>query len=396
MGSLGTFLRYPDDIYPLLKMKRAIEQAEKQIPPEPHWAFCYSMLHKVSRSFSLVIQQLGTELRNAVCVFYLVLRALDTVEDDTSIPTDEKLPILIAFHRHIYDTDWHYSCKFEEYQEAIEEITKRMGAGMAKFICHEVETVDDYDEYCHYVAGLVGLGLSKLFLASGSEVLTPDWEHISNSMGLFLQKTNIIRDYLEDINEIPKSRMFWPRKIWGKYAGKLEDLKYEKNSSNAVQCLNEMVTNALTHIEDCLKYMAALRDPSIFRFCAIPQIMAIGTLALCYNNVQVFRGVVKLRRGLTAKVIDRTKTMADVYGAFYDFSCMLKTKVDKNEPNASKTLKQLEDVQQLCRDNGVLHKRKSYVNDKGQSNNLYIVMLVILLAIVFAYLRANGVVSDEQ
>ncbi|XP_048619323.1 squalene synthase 1-like isoform X2 [Brassica napus] len=300
----------------------------------------------------------------------------------------------------LMDQFHHVSAAFLElekgYQEAIEEITKRMGAGMAKFICQEVETVDDYDEYCHYVAGLVGLGLSKLFLASGSEVLTPDWEHISNSMGLFLQKTNIIRDYLEDINEIPKSRMFWPRKIWGKYAGKLEDLKYEKNSSNAVQCLNEMVTDALTHIEDCLKYMAALRDPSIFRFCAIPQIMAIGTLALCYNNVQVFRGVVKLRRGLTAKVIDRTKTMADVYGAFYDFSCMLKTKVDKNDPNASKTLKQLEDVQQLCRDNGVLHKRKSYVNDKGQSNNLYIVMLVILLAIVFAYLRANGGVSDEQ
>lgn len=66
MGSLGTLLRYPDDIYPLLKMKRAIEEAEKQIPPEPHWGFCYSMLHKVSRSFSLVIQQLGTDLRNAV------------------------------------------------------------------------------------------------------------------------------------------------------------------------------------------------------------------------------------------------------------------------------------------------------------------------------------------
>lgn len=25
--------------------------------------------------------------------------------------------------------------------------------------------------------------------------------------------------------------------------------------------------------------------------------MAIGTLALCYNNIEVFRGVVKLRRG---------------------------------------------------------------------------------------------------
>lgn len=32
--------------------------------------------------------------------------------------------------------------------------------------------------------------------------------------------------------------------------------------------------------------------------------------------------------GLTAKVIDRTKTMADVYGAFFDFSVMLKAKVE--------------------------------------------------------------------
>lgn len=36
------------------------------------------------------------------------------------------------------------------------------------------------------------------------------------------QKTNIIRDYLEDINEIPKSRMFWPRDIWSKYVNRLE------------------------------------------------------------------------------------------------------------------------------------------------------------------------------
>jgi hypothetical protein len=41
------------------------------------------------------------------------------------------------------------------------------------------------------------------------------WRHsrpglsLSNSMDLYLQKTNIItRDYLEDINEIPAPRMF--------------------------------------------------------------------------------------------------------------------------------------------------------------------------------------------
>ncbi|KMT00352.1 hypothetical protein BVRB_9g216620 isoform A [Beta vulgaris subsp. vulgaris] len=241
MGSLGAILKHPDEFYPLLKLKMAVKEAEKQIPPEAHWGFCYSMLHKVSRSFALVIQQLGTDLRNAVCIFYLVLRALDTVEDDTSIDNDVKLPILRNFHQHIYDRDWHFSCGTKHYkvlmdefhhvstafleldrgyQLAIEDITKRMGAGMAKFICKEVETVSDYDEYCHYVAGLVGLGLSKLFHNAGLEDLASD--DLSNSMGLFLQKINIIRDYLEDINEIPKCRMFWPREIWSKYVNKLE------------------------------------------------------------------------------------------------------------------------------------------------------------------------------
>ncbi|GJS59374.1 squalene synthase [Tanacetum coccineum] len=162
-------------------------------------------------------------------------------EDDTSIDTMVKIPILMEFHDHIYDPDWHFECGTKEYkilmdqlhhvstaflelngsyQEAIEDITMKMGAGMAKFICKEVDTVKDYDEYCHYVAGLVGIGLSKLFHASGKEDMFPD--PVSNSMGLFLQKTNIIRDYLEDINEMPRSRMFWPRQIWSKYVNKLE------------------------------------------------------------------------------------------------------------------------------------------------------------------------------
>lgn len=409
MVSLGAILKHPEEFYPLWKLKVAVKKAEKQIPPEAHWGFCYSMLHKVSRSFALVIQQLGTELRNAVCIFYLVLRALDTVEDDTSIPTDVKLPILREFYQHIYNRDWHFSCGTNHYrvlmdefhhvstafleldrgyQVAIEEITRRMGAGMAKFICKEVETVGDYDEYCHYVAGLVGLGLSRLFHNAGLEDLAPD--NLSNSMGLFLQKTNIIRDYLEDINEIPRCRMFWPREIWSKYVNNLEDLKYEENSEKAVQCLNEMVTNALLHVEDCLKYMSALRSPNIFRFCAIPQIMAIGTLALCYNNIQLFRGVVKMRRGLTAVVMDQTNTMPDVYGAFYDFACMLKSKVDRRDPNATTTLSRVEAIQKLCMDSGTLNKRKLHlVRTKSACTPVLMMVFFIVLAIIFALLSAT-------
>ncbi|KAG8655889.1 squalene synthase isoform X1 [Manihot esculenta] len=403
-------LEHTDELLLRIKLKMEEKKAEKQIAEKPfHWGFCYSNLRKLSQSYYFLILRRGTKTRDAICIFYLVLRALDTVEDDTSIPTDVKVPILIAFHRHIYDREWHFSCGTKDYkvlmdqfhhvstaflelgksyQEAIEDITKRMGAGMAKFICKEVETVDDYDEYCHYVAGLVGLGLSKLFHASGLEDLAPTV--LSNSMGLFLQKTNIIRDYLEDIDEIPKSRMFWPHEIWSKYVNKLEDLKYEENSIKAVQCLNDMVTNALIHVDDCLKYMSALRDPDIFRFCAIPQIMAIGTLALCYNNIEVFRGVVKMRRGLTAKVIDQTKTMADIYGAFFDFSCMLKSKVDRSDPNAEKTISWVESIEKTCWESGLLNKRKSYIiRDKPRYNSALIVLLFIILSIILAYRSGN-------
>ncbi|KAJ6827588.1 squalene synthase-like [Iris pallida] len=271
------------------------------------------------------------------------------------------------------------------YQEVIEDITKRTGAGMAKFICKEVETVNDYDEYCHYVAGLVGLGLSKLFHASGMEDLAPDY--LSNSMGLFLQKTNIIRDYLEDINEIPKSRMFWPREIWNKYVDKLEDLKYVENSVKAVQCLNDMVSNALIHVEDCLIYMSALKDPAIFRSCAIPQIMAIGTLALCYNNLEVFRGAVKMQRGLTARVIDQTRTMSDVYVNFLRFSSMLKSKVHENDPNAALTHKRIEAIQKACTSSGVLSKTGCDISKRRhQNNSIMIMVIVLLLFISFAVL----------
>lgn len=66
MGVMGAMLEHPEELYALMKLKIAASKLSKQIPAEPHWGFSYSMLQKVSRSFALVIQQLGPELRNAV------------------------------------------------------------------------------------------------------------------------------------------------------------------------------------------------------------------------------------------------------------------------------------------------------------------------------------------
>ena len=67
--------------------------------------------------------------------------------------------------------------------------------------------VADYNLYCHYVAGLVGEGLTRLFVAHGDESAAVGADlKLADDLGLFLQKTNIIRDSLEDLVE---GRAFW-------------------------------------------------------------------------------------------------------------------------------------------------------------------------------------------
>ncbi|KAK3206779.1 hypothetical protein Dsin_020825 [Dipteronia sinensis] len=406
VGAVGEILKHPDEIYFLLKLKMVLSRAEKQMTPnEPHWKFCYTMLYKSIRSDIIshpMFPPVDTHFRNAVCVFYLVHRALDTIEDDTSISPEIKVPMLIDFHRRLYDRDYKFSCgkkndkvlmdqfhhvstAFMElqkgYQEAIEDITKSIGAGMAKFICKEVETIDDYDEYCHHVAGLFGICLSKLFNASGKQQ-DPALENLSNSLLMLFQKKDIIEDYLEDINEIPKPRVFWPREIWSQYVNKIEDFKYEENSVKAVECLNEMVTDALKHTGDCLNHITY-----IYIYMGM-QVVGFGTLALCYNNIQVFKAGVKLRPGLVAKIVDRTTTMSDVYNAFFEFASLMKSKVEMHDTNNAtmKTLSRLNEIQEICRKSGLLNNRKFYIIKSEQGYNSSLDQLIKLAVIAPAWI----------
>ncbi|KAI8477155.1 MAG: farnesyl-diphosphate farnesyltransferase [Monoraphidium minutum] len=376
MGKLGDLLSHPEEILPLAKMYYASKQACK-LPSDPKLAFCYDMLNQVSRSFAVVIQQLPNPLRDAICVFYLVLRGLDTVEDDMAIAPEAKIPDLLKFHEYIYRPGFSMQCGYGHYvrlmrefgtvvdvflslepgfQAVIADITRRMGAGMAEFIeMDEVESVAQYDLYCHYVAGLVGIGLSQLFASSGLESdYFSKHEALSNHMGLFLQKANIIRDYLEDIMEEPAPRMFWPREVWGKYASSLDEFRDPANRTAAMHCLNELVTDALQHVPHCVSFLQRLKNPDVFRFCAIPQVMAAGTLALCYNNGGVFEGVVKMRRGETARIFDEVHTMGDTMRWFTAFLRQLQrkalTEVAGHDPNLEETRSAAANCLELCKE----------------------------------------------
>jgi len=398
MWIFGAIFKNPEDSAHLLKLKVASVVANRAIPSDPNLAFCYQVLGRVNRSFSVVLQQLNPNLRNPVCVFYVVLRGLEAIEDDRSIAYDVKVGLLKDFHKKIFDPMFHYPYGNEEYpplmdkfhlisnaliglsigyQEVISEITQRMGEGMVKYLTAQIDSRADYNEYCHFTAGLMGLGLTRLFYTAGVEQFTPDY--LSNAMGLFLQKTNLIRDYLENINCEPKPKRRWPREVWVKYADKLEDFKDGTNYKEALQCLNEMVTDALSHGLDCLQYMASLQDPDNLRFCAIPQITALGTLAMCYNNVEVFRSSVRLRRGLTAKILD-VKTMPDVYGAFYDFTCLLDAKIEKTDPNAANTHKCVEEIRSICKFE--IKNRKAFTIESKVGHETCLVLALCILLVV--------------
>lgn len=183
-----------------------------------------------------------------------------------------------------------------------------MGSGMAQFArmasdndgVFSVDTMSAFDSYCHYVAGLVGEGLSRLFGQSGKEDPGIGSQlKLSNSMGLLLQKTNILRDFREDVDD---GRMFWPKEIWSKYADHPKELTLASKSQQARWALSEMTIDALSHATDALEYMTMLRNQSVFNFCAIPQVMAIATIEKCFDNLDVFHKNVKIRRSTTVDV----------------------------------------------------------------------------------------------
>jgi farnesyl-diphosphate farnesyltransferase len=135
-----------------------------------------------------------------------------------------------------------------------------------------------------------------------------------------LQKTNIVRDYHEDLTS---GRVFWPREIWSRYADHIEDFRDAPEASASRACLNEMVSDAMQHAPDCLEYVSQLRHPDVFRFCAIPQVMAIATLAKVYDNPKVFTEVVKIRKGLAARLMLEVKDYRSFKNYFNVFASEL-------------------------------------------------------------------------
>lgn len=371
LGGLWLAVRHPQELKAVVNRKVWYEPPNLEEDSaitrfnEPNMKACWKFLDQTSRSFSAVIKELDGELSRIVCIFYLVLRGLDTIEDDMSIDIHKKVELLNSFHSKLDQPGWNFDgCSPKEkdrklltefdkvisefqvldfkYRTIIADVAARMGAGMARFSqtaadrggVFSIESMSGFDAYCHYVAGLVGEGLSRLFSKSGKENQGLGFQiTLSNSMGLLLQKTNILRDFREDVDA---GRMFWPESIWGKFVDHPRKLTEPQYSQHAKWALNEMIIDALSHSVDALEYMTLLKNQSIFNFCAIPQVMAIATLELCFENLDVFQKNIKIRRSLTALLISKAINPRDLSYIFVEFAQKMHSRADPSDPNYMK------------------------------------------------------------
>lgn len=296
-----------------------------------------------------------------ICLFYLVLRGLDTIEDDMTIDIKIKEPLLRDFHENMEKDGWTFSgnhtkerdrellVHFDEvipelkklkkqYYVVIKDICKKMGNGMAdyalngEFNTNGIEDIKGYELYCHYAAGLVGEGLTRLFLES--EHVNPklrDRPELAESMGQFLQQTNVIRDVHEDWLD---GRRFWPKEVWSKHVDTWDDLFVRENREKAMHASSELVLNALRNAEHCLFYMAAVREQSVFNFVAIPQSMAIATLELIFRNPDIFEKHVKITKGEACQLmLESTQNLRVVCDVFKRYARRIHKKNDPRDPS---------------------------------------------------------------
>ena len=121
--------------------------------------------------------------------------------------------------------------------------TTEMAEGMCVYLTRPINTLGDLNEYCYYVAGTVGIYLTTLLKLKGSNINQSDFRKLKDnavSFGLFQQKLNIIRDFVED--QVTKERSFWPQ-------------SYFEHEKDHVKILNRMCYETLVNdMPRALKY----------------------------------------------------------------------------------------------------------------------------------------------
>jgi len=305
------------------------------------WEYAETTLDKVSRTFALNIRVLGKTLKKPVLLAYLYMRMADTIEDDANLLAEEKISLLKKFSKAVnchgqsidefteaLPKNW-ASCEKDDYvlccnaklvipllsecaepvANAIKKSVEEMCEGMAEFVLRKddwftIESENDLDRYCYYVAGLVGNMLTELFCFAGKKIGKERQKKLREkavSFGLGLQLVNIIKDIQDDST---RNVCFVPMELCRKYGINSvqqffsPEVPQEKKNS----IISELTTKAKRHLQNAKDYIKTLprHEHRMRLFCLWPSLMAADNLRVIDN------GGKKITRKAVKRIIRRS------------------------------------------------------------------------------------------
>ena len=281
-----------------------------------------AILQGVSRTFALTIPQLPESLRRVIGNAYLLCRITDTIEDDSALTSQQtrQLADMFAevvcgnasaeeFAQQLYpllssntipaehDLIKHTPAvirvthSFNPTQRnALERCVRIMAKGMADY--QETESLDglkdlsEMNQYCYYVAGVVGEMLTELFCDYSEEINShrPELMKLAVSFGQGLQMTNILKDIWDDRK---RGACWLPQDIFLKKGFDLHDLQPGMPNEKFQAGLAELLAVAKGHLQNALTYTSLIprQEKGIRRFC----LWAIGMAVLTLNKINQHR-----------------------------------------------------------------------------------------------------------
>ena len=304
------------------------------------------ILPHVSRTFALTIPQLPAALRSAVTCAYLLCRIADTIEDEPALSPPETLAFLRRFSSALAghgdaqslarELEQRLSDRTlaaerdlvsnmervlkslarlnESQQTAIQRCVELMCLGMPHFqfsaSLKGLARSSDLDDYCYYVAGVVGEMLTELFCDYSPEIARrrPALSAVAASFAQGLQMTNILKDVWEDRS---RGACWLPQDIFTRHGVDLGQLSSEPFDPRFGEAYRELVGVAHAHLRNALEYtlMIPSKEIGIRRFCLWAIGLAVLTLRKIERNPQFTAGAqVKITR--TAVAMTRLLTNA--------------------------------------------------------------------------------------
>jgi farnesyl-diphosphate farnesyltransferase len=298
------------------------------------------ILPHVSRTFALTIPQLPPALRTTVTNAYLLCRIADTIEDEPALSPPETLDYLQRFMAAVAgreDADAvardltprlsdrtlaterdlvanmrrviSVTASFNAAERAaIHRCVELMCYGMPRFQASAslrgVPRLSDLDEYCYYVAGVVGDMLTELFCEYSPAIARrrTGLQALAVSFAQGLQMTNILKDVWEDRS---RGACWLPQEVFSRHGVDLARLKSDPYDPRFAVGMRELVAVAHAHLRNALEYTLLIpaKEAGIRRFCLWAIGLAVLTLQKINQNPTFTAGAqVKVSRKAVAMI----------------------------------------------------------------------------------------------